>query len=89
MPLKLAMLGMWHTHANGIVQQVAEHPDEFSLVGFHDPDPQVAAGRTTSASCAVSERKMSCTTKKSRSCDRMLRIRDSSGIDTAGLVAVT
>ncbi|OAI48355.1 hypothetical protein AYO44_07210 [Planctomycetaceae bacterium SCGC AG-212-F19] len=43
MPLKLAMLGMWHTHANGIVQQVAEHADEFALVGFHDPDPQVAA----------------------------------------------
>ncbi|OAI48354.1 hypothetical protein AYO44_07205 [Planctomycetaceae bacterium SCGC AG-212-F19] len=43
MPLKLGMLGMWHTHANGIVQQVADHPDEFALVGFHDPDPQAAA----------------------------------------------
>src|SRR5262245_18637764 len=41
MPLKLGMLGMWHTHADGIVRQVAEHPDEFSLVGFYDPDPQV------------------------------------------------
>ncbi len=30
MPLKLAMLGMWHTHADGIVRQVAEHPDEFT-----------------------------------------------------------
>jgi predicted dehydrogenase len=36
---------MWHTHADGIVRQVAEHPDEFSLVGFHDPDPKVMAER--------------------------------------------
>lgn len=46
MPLKLAMLGMWHTHADGIVRQVAEHPDEFSLVGFYDPDPQVVAAQS-------------------------------------------
>jgi predicted dehydrogenase len=39
------MLGMWHTHADGIVRQVAAHPDEFSLVGFHDPDPQVVEDR--------------------------------------------
>src|SRR5262249_33158583 len=45
MPLKLAMLGMWHTHADGIVRQVAEHPQEFSLVGFYDPDPQVVTDR--------------------------------------------
>jgi predicted dehydrogenase len=45
--LKLAMLGMWHTHADGIVRQVAEHPQEFTLVGFHDPDPQVVANRRT------------------------------------------
>jgi predicted dehydrogenase len=43
--LKLAMLGMWHTHADGIVRQVVEHPQEFSLVGFHDPDPAVVAAR--------------------------------------------
>src|SRR5262245_40206839 len=43
--LRLAMLGMWHTHANGIVQQVADHADEFSLVGFWDPDPAVMADR--------------------------------------------
>jgi predicted dehydrogenase len=43
--LRLGMLGMWHTHAHGIVDQVARHPQEFSLVGFHDPDPQVAADR--------------------------------------------
>jgi predicted dehydrogenase len=46
MSLKLAMLGMWHTHADGIVRQVAEHPDEFSLVGFHDPDPEVVAAQS-------------------------------------------
>jgi predicted dehydrogenase len=39
------MLGMWHTHADGIVNQVASHPKEFTLVGFHDPDPQVVADR--------------------------------------------
>ncbi|MBS0263770.1 MAG: Gfo/Idh/MocA family oxidoreductase [Planctomycetes bacterium] len=43
MPLKLGMLGMWHTHADGIVKRVAEHPDEFSLVGFYDPDPQTVS----------------------------------------------
>jgi predicted dehydrogenase len=46
MPLKLAMLGMWHVHADGIVRQVAAHPDEFTLIGFHDPDPQVVAARS-------------------------------------------
>lgn len=45
MPLRLGMLGMWHVHADGIVRQVAAHPDEFSLVGFHDPDPDLAAAR--------------------------------------------
>jgi predicted dehydrogenase len=45
MVLKLGMLGMWHTHADGIVRQVADHPDEFSLVGFYDPDPKVVAER--------------------------------------------
>jgi predicted dehydrogenase len=45
MPLRLAMLGMWHTHADGIVRQVAEHPNEFTLFGFHDRDPQVVAQR--------------------------------------------
>ncbi|HEY3966189.1 MAG TPA: Gfo/Idh/MocA family oxidoreductase [Planctomycetaceae bacterium] len=46
MPLKLGMLGMWHTHADGIVRRVAEHPDEFTLVGFHDPDAQVVAAQS-------------------------------------------
>src|SRR5438094_5649408 len=45
MPLRLAMLGMWHTHADGIVRQVAEHPTEFSFTGFYDRDPQVVAHR--------------------------------------------
>lgn len=45
MPLKLAMLGMWHTHADGIVRQVAAHPEEFTLVGFHDPDAKVVEQR--------------------------------------------
>jgi predicted dehydrogenase len=45
MPFKLAMLGMWHTHADGIVRQVADHADEFALVGFWDSDPKVAADR--------------------------------------------
>ncbi len=46
MPLKLGMLGMWHTHADGIVRRVAEHPDEFSLLGFYDPDPAVVAAQS-------------------------------------------
>jgi predicted dehydrogenase len=46
MPLKLGMLGMWHPHADGIVRRVAEHPDEFSLVGFYDQDPQVVAAQS-------------------------------------------
>src|SRR5262245_6398645 len=45
MPLKLGMLGMWHTHADGLVRQVAEHPDEFTLAGFWDSDPATAADR--------------------------------------------
>jgi len=43
--MKLGMLGLWHSHADGIVRRVAEHPDEFTLVGFHDPDPAVVAAR--------------------------------------------
>lgn len=46
MPLRLCMLGMWHTHADGIVRQVAAHPREFELVGFYDPEPAVVADRT-------------------------------------------
>jgi predicted dehydrogenase len=42
---RLGMLGMWHTHADGIVRQVAAHPKDFSIVGFYDPDPKVVAER--------------------------------------------
>lgn len=40
-PLRLGMLGMWHSHADGIVSRVAEHPKEFELVGFYDPEKEV------------------------------------------------
>jgi len=36
---------MWHTHAQGLVRQIATHPREFTLVGAHDPDPVLAAQR--------------------------------------------
>ena len=45
MPLRLAMLGLWHTHADGMVRQACAHPDEFQLLGFYDPDPTVVAQR--------------------------------------------
>ncbi len=45
-PMRLGMLGMWHSHADGIVRQVAEHPDEFQIVAFWDPEPDVVAGCT-------------------------------------------
>jgi predicted dehydrogenase len=45
MAIRLAMLGMWHTHADGIVRQVAEHPREFTLVGVYDRDAAVVAER--------------------------------------------
>src|ERR1700686_2908142 len=45
MPLRLAMLGMWHTHADGIVRQIADHPKEFTLVGFYDREADVVARR--------------------------------------------
>jgi predicted dehydrogenase len=45
MPFRLGMLGMWHTHANGLVRQIAEHPKEFTLVGCYDPDAKVVAER--------------------------------------------
>lgn len=45
MPIRLGILGMWHVHAAGLVQQIAAHPDEFQLVGGFDPEPQVVAER--------------------------------------------
>ncbi len=44
-PLKLGMLGMWHGHANGLVNQIADHPDEFTLVGCWDPVAAVVTDR--------------------------------------------
>lgn len=44
-PLRLGMLGMWHVHSNGIVQQIAEHPTEFRLVAFYDRDPELVNRR--------------------------------------------
>lgn len=46
MPLKLAMLGMWHVHTDNMVRQLVAHPDEFTIVGFHDADPKVVAARS-------------------------------------------
>jgi predicted dehydrogenase len=45
MPLRLGMLGMWHVHADGMVKQIAAHPDEFQLVGGFDPEPAVVQQR--------------------------------------------
>ncbi|HKB35558.1 MAG TPA: Gfo/Idh/MocA family oxidoreductase, partial [Gemmataceae bacterium] len=45
MAFRLGMLGMWHTHAHGLVRQAATYPKEFTLAGFFDPDPKVAADR--------------------------------------------
>jgi predicted dehydrogenase len=53
MPIRLGMLGMWHTHADGIVRQVVAHPDEFRLVGFHDADSEVVAARRGSWGASV------------------------------------
>lgn len=41
MAFRLGMLGCLHTHATGIVRQVALHPDEFSLEAIFDVNPQV------------------------------------------------
>src|SRR6266404_6258923 len=45
MVMRLGMLGMWHTHADGMVRQIAEHPREFALVGFYDRDTALVAQR--------------------------------------------
>lgn len=45
MAFRLGMLGMWHVHAHGLVKQIAEHRDQFELVGCFDPDPGVVADR--------------------------------------------
>ena len=58
-----------------------------ALVNVPVRSPHVAAGRTTSASSAVSVMNRSWTTTNSCSSARIRRIRSMSGIDTAGLVA--
>lgn len=45
MSLRFGLLGMWHTHAHGLVRQLALHPQEFCLIGCYDPDPAVANDR--------------------------------------------
>lgn len=45
MPLRLGMLGLWHTHADGMTRQIALHPDEFTLVGGYESDPTTARQR--------------------------------------------
>lgn len=41
MPIRLGMLGMWHVHADGLVRQLANYPEEFELVAAFDPEPEV------------------------------------------------
>lgn len=45
MRMKLGLLGMWHTHAPGMVRQIQRHADEFELVACHDDDAAVRAER--------------------------------------------
>src|SRR5687767_7426892 len=45
MPLRLAMLGLWHPHAPGMAKQIAAHSAEFELVGVWDPDRSLAEKR--------------------------------------------
>lgn len=45
MPLRLGILGAWHVHADGLVKQIAAHPDEFQLIAGFDPEPDVVARR--------------------------------------------
>ena len=43
--MRLAMLGLWHPHAPGMLRQIAAHPQEFTLVGAWDPNPELAAAK--------------------------------------------
>jgi predicted dehydrogenase len=43
--MRLALLGLWHPHAPGMVRQIAAHPEEFTLVGAWDPDAALARKR--------------------------------------------
>jgi predicted dehydrogenase len=44
-PMRLAMSGVWHVHATGMVRQIAAHSDEFQLVGLYDRDADLARAR--------------------------------------------
>jgi len=44
-PLKFGIIGAWHTHTPGLVRQIITHPEEFSLLGVYDPEPDVVAAR--------------------------------------------
>lgn len=46
MPIRFGMLGMWHSHANGIVREIAAHRQEFRLVGCYEAEADVAADRS-------------------------------------------
>ncbi len=46
MAMRLGMLGMWHSHAQGVVDRVAENPGEFELVGGWDPEPEIVRARS-------------------------------------------
>lgn len=39
-PLKLALLGVGHPHAPGMVKQILAHPDEFALAAVYDEHPE-------------------------------------------------
>ncbi len=55
MPIRLGMLGMWHVHADGLVKQIAAHPNEFQLVGGFDPEPDVVRQRQKAWATLVPE----------------------------------
>ena len=65
------MLGMWHTHADGLLRQIVEHPKEFTFVGGYDREADVVAqrasngARASAARCASSTSPSNCC--KSRS----------------------
>lgn len=44
-PMRLALLGLWHPHAPGMLRQITAHPQEFTLVGAWDPNPELAAAK--------------------------------------------
>lgn len=51
--MRLALLGLWHPHAPGMVRQIAAHPEEFELVGCWDPDAELLAKRKAEWSSLV------------------------------------